>query len=146
MPLLSYNGVFPQVNDQLPEAFSLLGYAFYLQPLIMPIIREMPEGRSGRQALTAAVHSSLLGKSTNGTMWLQFLMAQSLGPVRHSGAYTQPKVLAAALLLPCSLAADVVLDLHGPHTTPLCCVACRQQSVVVRWSGFLWCCAVWPRH
>ena len=51
-----------QVDDQLPEAFSLLGYAFYLQPLIMPIIREMPEGKAGRQALTAAVHSSLLGK------------------------------------------------------------------------------------
>lgn len=51
-----------QVNDQLPEAFSLLGYAFYLQPLIMPIIREMPEGRAGRQALTAAVHTSLLGE------------------------------------------------------------------------------------
>jgi hypothetical protein len=51
-----------QVNDQLPEAFSLLGYAFYLQPLIMPIIREMPEGKAGRQALTTAVHSSLLGE------------------------------------------------------------------------------------
>jgi hypothetical protein len=51
-----------QVNDQLPEAFSLLGYAFYLQPLIMPIIREMPEGRAGRQALTTAVHTSLLGE------------------------------------------------------------------------------------
>jgi hypothetical protein len=51
-----------QVNEQLPEAFSLLGYAFYLQPLIMPIIREMPEGREGRQVLTSAVHSSLLGE------------------------------------------------------------------------------------
>jgi hypothetical protein len=50
------------VNEQLPEAFSLLGYAFYLQPLIMPIIREMPEGREGRQVLTSAVHSSLLGE------------------------------------------------------------------------------------
>lgn len=51
-----------QVTDQLPEAFSLLGFAFYLQPLIMPIIREMPEGKAGRQALTAAVHTSLMGE------------------------------------------------------------------------------------
>jgi hypothetical protein len=59
-----------QVNDQLPEAFALLGYAFYLQPLIMPIIREMPEGKAGRQALTAAVHSSLLGEPQSGvTAW-----------------------------------------------------------------------------
>lgn len=57
------------MNDQLPEAFSLLGYAFYLQPLIMPIIREMPEGKSGRQALTAAVHSSLLGECVVLLLW-----------------------------------------------------------------------------
>lgn len=53
-----------QVTDDLPEAFSLLGFAFYLQPLMMPIIREMPEGRAGRNALTAAVHTSLLGKAS----------------------------------------------------------------------------------
>jgi amino acid permease len=51
-----------QLSDRLPEAFSLLGYAFYLQPLIMPIIREMPEGATGRSALIAAVHSALLGE------------------------------------------------------------------------------------
>jgi hypothetical protein len=50
-----------QVTKDLPEAFSLLGFAFYLQPLMMPIIREMPEGRTGRNALSAAVHASVLG-------------------------------------------------------------------------------------
>lgn len=66
MPAVS-NGEFKlwsfKVTDDLPEAFSLLGFAFYLQPLMMPIIREMPEGRAGRNALTAAVHTSLLGSS-----------------------------------------------------------------------------------
>eukprot|EP00882_Tetradesmus_deserticola_P007880 GHRQ01008295.1.p1 GENE.GHRQ01008295.1~~GHRQ01008295.1.p1 ORF type:complete len:441 (+),score=174.27 GHRQ01008295.1:41-1324(+) len=59
------NGQFPlwslRVTADLPEAFSLLGFAFYLQPLMMPIIREMPEGKAGRNALTAAVHASVLG-------------------------------------------------------------------------------------
>jgi hypothetical protein len=51
-----------QVTADLPEAFSLLGFAFYLQPLMMPIIREMPEGKTGRNALSAAVHASVLGR------------------------------------------------------------------------------------
>jgi hypothetical protein len=51
-----------QVTEDLPEAFSLLGFAFYLQPLMMPIIREMPEGKTGRNALSAAVHASVLGE------------------------------------------------------------------------------------
>jgi solute carrier family 38 (sodium-coupled neutral amino acid transporter), member 11 len=50
-----------QVTDDLPEAVSLLGFAFYLQPLMMPIMREMPSGPGGRAALTRAVHASLLG-------------------------------------------------------------------------------------
>jgi len=92
--------VFPQVNDQLPEAFSLLGYAFYLQPLIMPIIREMPEGRSGRQALTAAVHSSLLGRSRRyEAMWLQLQTAHD-GTVQlgHFGLWSVPPRRRCAVL------------------------------------------------
>lgn len=72
-----------QVNDQLPEAFSLLGYAFYLQPLIMPIIREMPEGKSGRQALTAAVHSSLLGECGPAAVGRWSMAQQTAAAVLH---------------------------------------------------------------
>eukprot|EP00879_Flechtneria_rotunda_P020873 GHRR01021976.1.p1 GENE.GHRR01021976.1~~GHRR01021976.1.p1 ORF type:complete len:263 (+),score=99.43 GHRR01021976.1:116-790(+) len=57
LPLWSF-----KVTDELPEAFSLLGYAFYCQPYMMPIIREMPEGKAGRRALEAAVHAALLGE------------------------------------------------------------------------------------
>jgi hypothetical protein len=64
---LNLASIFPsfnllQVTEDLPEAFSLLGFAFYLQPLMMPIIREMPEGKTGRNALSAAVHASVLGE------------------------------------------------------------------------------------
>jgi hypothetical protein len=66
--LLPLPPALPQSADALPEVFSLLGYAFYLQPLMMPMIREMPEGLTGRSALTSAVHAAM-GERAGGGGW-----------------------------------------------------------------------------
>ncbi len=54
----------PATQDlsQLPDAFSVVSYAFYLAPLMMPLIREMPgDGLEGLGLLQKAMHLTLLG-------------------------------------------------------------------------------------
>ncbi|KAK9843248.1 hypothetical protein WJX74_009204 [Apatococcus lobatus] len=36
-----------QISKDLPEAFSILGYGFYLQPMMLPLLAEMPAGSLG---------------------------------------------------------------------------------------------------
>eukprot|EP00878_Enallax_costatus_P003116 GHUV01003315.1.p1 GENE.GHUV01003315.1~~GHUV01003315.1.p1 ORF type:complete len:487 (+),score=112.67 GHUV01003315.1:283-1743(+) len=50
-----------KVDGHLPEAFAVVGYAFYMQPMMMPLLREMPEGRAGVRAMHKAVHTTLFG-------------------------------------------------------------------------------------
>jgi sodium-coupled neutral amino acid transporter 11 len=51
----------PQVDEHLPEAFTIIGFAFYMQPMMMPLVAEMPPGPQGTAAMRAAVHTSLYG-------------------------------------------------------------------------------------
>ncbi|KAF6264352.1 hypothetical protein COO60DRAFT_177404 [Scenedesmus sp. NREL 46B-D3] len=48
-----------QVDSHLPEAFAVVGYAFYMQPMMMPLLREMPEGEHGVRIMQRAVHATL---------------------------------------------------------------------------------------
>lgn len=50
-----------KVDGHLPEAFSVVGYAFYMQPMMMPLLSEMPEGRMGIHVMQQAVHTTLFG-------------------------------------------------------------------------------------
>eukprot|EP00882_Tetradesmus_deserticola_P021587 GHRQ01023369.1.p1 GENE.GHRQ01023369.1~~GHRQ01023369.1.p1 ORF type:complete len:212 (+),score=81.99 GHRQ01023369.1:248-883(+) len=50
-----------QVDSHLPEAFAVVGYAFYMQPMMMPLLREMPEGEHGVRIMQRAVHATLFG-------------------------------------------------------------------------------------
>ncbi len=39
-------GVHVQLSTELPEAFAVLGFAFYVQPMLMPLLHEMPPGQA----------------------------------------------------------------------------------------------------
>lgn len=51
-----------KVDGHLPEAFSVVGYAFYMQPMMMPLLREMPAGQVGIEVMQQAVHTTLFGE------------------------------------------------------------------------------------
>lgn len=50
-----------QVDTHLPEAFAVFGFAFYMQPMLMPLLREMPAGPTGTRLTERAVHITLYG-------------------------------------------------------------------------------------
>lgn len=50
-----------QVDEHLPEAFAVLGFAFYMQPMLMPLVKEMPPGPVGQAVSERAVHIVLYG-------------------------------------------------------------------------------------
>ncbi|KAG1668620.1 hypothetical protein FOA52_001489 [Chlamydomonas sp. UWO 241] len=50
-----------KIDEHLPEAFSVLGFAFYMQPMLMPLLREMPRGPAGVAGSERAVHIVLYG-------------------------------------------------------------------------------------
>ncbi len=45
-----------QLDPHLPEAFAVLGFAFYMQPMLMPVLKEMPKGPGGVAVSERAVH------------------------------------------------------------------------------------------
>ena len=40
----------------MPEAFAVLGFAFYMQPMLMPLLKEMPGGPEGVAVSERSVH------------------------------------------------------------------------------------------
>lgn len=54
-----------QSAAQLPEAFVVLGFAFYLQPMMMPLLHDMPPGPSGLAITSTAVKIVIIGTPIN---------------------------------------------------------------------------------
>ncbi len=50
-----------QSAAQLPEAFVVLGFAFYLQPMMMPLLHDMPPGPSRLAITSTAVKIVIIG-------------------------------------------------------------------------------------
>ena len=50
-----------QVTADLPEAFSVLGFAFFIQPMMMPLLHEMPAGPRGVALTSHAVYIVVMG-------------------------------------------------------------------------------------
>ena len=48
-------------SSHIAEAFSLIGYSFYLHPLMMPMLREMPPGAKGVGIMSDAVTVVIMG-------------------------------------------------------------------------------------
>lgn len=59
------DGTFAPVNQgsvsDVANAFSLFGFAFYLQAIMMPLLAEMPPGRTGARITNAASNITVLG-------------------------------------------------------------------------------------
>ena len=51
-----------QISRDLPEAFSILGYGFYLQPMMLPLLAEMPPGSLGVKLTNQAMCLVTLGE------------------------------------------------------------------------------------
>ena len=50
-----------QSAGHLPEAFVVLGFAFYLQPMMMPLLHDMPPGPAGLAITSTAVKIVIIG-------------------------------------------------------------------------------------
>ncbi|GIL58501.1 hypothetical protein Vafri_13455 [Volvox africanus] len=97
-----------KVDAHLPEAFAVLGFAFYMQPMLMPLLKEMPSGPTGTRLTERAVHITLFavacgvygtvgvfGASIFGTETESNIMVNDLLP----GFRTATLVLYASLLV-----------------------------------------------
>lgn len=73
-----------QSTGQLPEAFVVLGFAFYLQPMMMPLLHDMPPGPTGLAITSTAVKIVILG--THCAVWLTDVHIREHDVhVRHDG-------------------------------------------------------------
>lgn len=53
-PVSSPHLPFPQGTPDLPEAFAIMGFAFYCQPMLLPLLHEMPRGPRGLKLTSRA--------------------------------------------------------------------------------------------
>lgn len=88
VPLWSVN----MRSGHVGEAFSLIGYSFYLHPLMMPMLREMPTGRKGVRILSDAVTLVIMGVSLVAYTWVGGMGAAAFG------AHTQGDIMMNRLL------------------------------------------------
>lgn len=47
----------------------MLGFAFYLQPCLLPLLAEMPPGAAGVRLMTAATRTVIMGVATVVGAW-----------------------------------------------------------------------------
>lgn len=50
-----------QAGGDLPEAFAVLGFAFYVQPMLMPLLHELPPGPASVSLTATAVRIVVIG-------------------------------------------------------------------------------------
>ena len=50
-----------QEGGDLPEAFAVLGFAFYVQPMLMPLLHELPPGPASVDLTATAVRIVVIG-------------------------------------------------------------------------------------
>ncbi len=58
---LSRMGTCMQEGGDLPEAFAVLGFAFYVQPMLMPLLHELPPGPGSVSLTATAVRIVVIG-------------------------------------------------------------------------------------
>ena len=64
-----------QVTADLPEAVAVLGFAFYVQPMLMPLLHEMPAGPLGVRITSTAVR------------WVVIAVASAVSCSAYLGTY-----------------------------------------------------------
>ena len=48
-------------SGHIAEAFALIGYSFYLHPLMMPMLRELPSGKRGIELMSQSMAITIMG-------------------------------------------------------------------------------------
>ena len=56
---LTLHGV--RLADSVGATVSVIGFAFYLQPIAMPMLREMPPGEAGYKILSFCMRVTIMG-------------------------------------------------------------------------------------
>ncbi|MEW5318684.1 MAG: hypothetical protein WDW38_009886 [Sanguina aurantia] len=69
LPLLSL-----RVDENLPEAFAVLGFAFYMQPMVMPLLKEMPGFARGVHHRASGADLPLRRGSTEGNIMVNDIL------------------------------------------------------------------------
>ena len=57
-----------QAGSDLPEAFAVLGFAFYVQPMLMPLLHELPPGPASVSLTATAVRIVVIGVASSVTL------------------------------------------------------------------------------
>eukprot|EP00899_Mesostigma_viride_P018017 jgi/Mesvir1/26216/Mv02399-RA.1 len=53
-------GAWWRVSRNFPSAAAIIGYSSYMQPVVLPMLREMAPGKEGRSALVAAMRTAMV--------------------------------------------------------------------------------------
>jgi hypothetical protein len=108
-----------------------------LQPMMMPLLREMPEGRVGIRVMQQAVHTSLFGEfDCNGSK-------QSTMSVRRCSTSSHVLVVLTRCTQPSVWQPCCRTCSGGGFDT--CVAACRCCTDCILWHGAFWGCPVWPK-
>jgi len=94
-------------GSELPESFAVLGFAFYLQPCLLPLMAEMPPGAAGVRLMTSATRTVVLGVAT-----LVGARAQLRARPARFGVPSSPAILPLAQHLPTAVCASEGADMH----------------------------------
>eukprot|EP00879_Flechtneria_rotunda_P030662 GHRR01033328.1.p1 GENE.GHRR01033328.1~~GHRR01033328.1.p1 ORF type:complete len:419 (+),score=127.36 GHRR01033328.1:532-1788(+) len=95
-----------EVDGHLPEAFAVVGYAFYMQPMMMPLLREMPDGSAGVMVMQRAVHTTLYGVALTVYFTMGLFGASLFGQHTHGNIMVNELItgrVATAALYGCML-------------------------------------------
>lgn len=80
---------------------SVIGFAFYLQPIAMPMLREMPPGEAGYKILSFCMRVTIMGAANNQCWSCRF--ADKLSDMLHEGARSCSQWLSAFCVELCRL-------------------------------------------
>ena len=82
-----------QEGGDLPEAFAVLGFAFYVQPMLMPLLHELPPGPASVSLTGTAVRIVVIGVAS-------LVSLPPLPGCRHAERHHSPSQLNVPAMMP----------------------------------------------
>lgn len=67
-----------QAGGDLPEAFAVLGFAFYVQPMLMPLLHELPRGPASVSLTCTAVRIVVIGVASLVRLGISFRISHAI--------------------------------------------------------------------
>lgn len=134
-------------SENIAEAFALIGFSFYLHPLMMPMLQELPPGKRGAQIMTDSLNfvimvvalftfsyigvmgASSFGAATKGDIMMNHLIPAHIPALMFSLAML---VYLSSCIPPIVLSLRCYLDymLVGPRA-PFQCASFQSESTRV---------------